>query len=172
MSEEIETRALERIMVRRGEMPPPAVTIEPAEPAPAMGQPTGELRNIPRGPVMQAVGELGAWLSAAAEQLDRAGVDVPGVGRITAKDLTLGDVGAVLENISYGFPPTRGGQPGDTGGQLPQLTPAALELLNLTILPGAGRAAASAARAAPRAAAAAAGAAAMAPRGAGDNNGR
>lgn len=31
MSEDIETRALERLMVRRGEMPPPAVTIEPAE---------------------------------------------------------------------------------------------------------------------------------------------
>ncbi|MCC7280793.1 MAG: hypothetical protein IT556_00335, partial [Acetobacteraceae bacterium] len=81
MSEDIETRALERLMVRRGEMPSAAVTIEPpgggegpdlaAGPGSGAGQPTGELTNIPRSAVMQAVGQLGSWLQAAAEQLDQ-----------------------------------------------------------------------------------------------------
>jgi hypothetical protein len=159
MIEDVETRALERIMIRRGELPPPAVTIEPRSPT------LDELRNIPRGHVMTAIGELGRWLQAAAEHLDRAGVEVPGVGRITAKDLTLGDVGAVLENISYGFGPvsaSTGGTDPVTGGRNAahiKLSPQALELLNLTVLPGV----AQAARAAPRAAAAAVGAAALAP---------
>jgi hypothetical protein len=103
------------------------------------------------------MGEVGAWLQAAAEKLDKAGVDVPGLGRITAKDITLGDVGAVLENMSYGFYPTRTGEPST------RLTPQALELLNLSVVGGAASGAVRAARAAPKAAAAVAGAAALAP---------
>ena len=52
----------------------PAAPAEGAN-APTMGGANGELRNIPRGPVMQAVGQIGQWLQAAADQLDDAALE-------------------------------------------------------------------------------------------------
>lgn len=83
---------------------------------------------IPRNKAQEALGFVGELLTKAGVQLDKVGVDVPVLGRITLKDLTVGDAGRVLEDMSYGFMPVRGaGGIGGTTG----LKPDALELLNV-----------------------------------------
>jgi hypothetical protein len=111
---------------------------QPFAPAPEpMSQPTGSIREIPRNMFEQALGRFGEALTAAGVQLDKVGIDIPALGRVTLKDLTVGDVGKVIEDMSYGFPPTRGaGGIGGTSG----LKPEATELLNLPIVGTAARA--------------------------------
>lgn len=83
---------------------------------------------IPRNKAQEALGFVGELLTKAGVALDQVGVDVPVLGRITLKDLTVGDAGRVLEDMSYGFMPVRGaGGIGGTTG----LKPDALELLNV-----------------------------------------
>jgi hypothetical protein len=111
---------------------------QPVAPAPEpMSQPTGSIREIPRNMFEQALGRFGEVLTAAGVQLDKVGIDIPALGRVTLKDLTVGDMGKVIEDMSYGFPPTRGaGGIGGTSG----LKPEATELLNLPIVGTAARA--------------------------------
>jgi hypothetical protein len=111
---------------------------QPVAPAPEpMSQPTGSIREIPRNMFEQALGRFGEVLTAAGVQLDKVGIDIPVLGRVTLKDLTVGDMGKVIEDMSYGFPPTRGaGGIGGTSG----LKPEATELLNLPIVGTAARA--------------------------------
>lgn len=118
----------------------------------------GEVKEIERTKMQQAIGTMGAWIQSLAEQLDKYGVTIriPGTDaelNPTLKDVTVGDLGKVLEDISFGFYPTKG------AGMTTQLKPEAAELLNLPVLgapvvaagkvvaKGAGKAAAKAAAA-------------------------
>jgi hypothetical protein len=113
----------------------------PAQPAPAQPVParpvaaasTDSVREIPRNSVEKAIGNLGAWITSLAEQLDKFGIKikVPGTDaefNPTLKDITVGELGRVLEDISYGFYPVSG--KGVTTG----LKSDAAELLNLPVL--------------------------------------
>lgn len=123
-------------------------------------QPEASIRPIPRNMFQQAIGKFGEALSAAGVQLDKVGIDIPALGRVTLKDLTVGEAGKVIENMSYGFMPTRGaGGIGGTAG----LKPEAAELLNVPIVGTAAKAAGTVARAIPGALPAAAAAIAAQP---------
>lgn len=96
-----------------------------------------EIRPIPRNKAQEALGFVGEMLTKAGVQLDQYGLDVPGLGRITLKDLTVGEAGKVLEDMSYGFMPVRGGNAATGGIGTFGLKPdPALELLN--VAPAAG----------------------------------
>ena len=90
-----------------------------------------------RPPPMQAVGTLADLVNYLAAQADRVGVTIPQSSPIlagkslTLRDLTVGDLGNVLENISYGMGPMRGGNYATGGlGTLGQMHPQVLELAN------------------------------------------
>lgn len=94
----------------------------------------GSIREIPRNAFEQLLGKIGEGLTAAGVELDKVGIELPGLGRVSLKDVTIGDVGKVMEDMSYGFMPTRGaGGIGGTAG----LKPEALELANLPVVTGA-----------------------------------
>lgn len=73
----------------------------------APGQPV--LQEIPRNPLEEAVGMMGKFLTSVGVPLDQVGIDFPGLGRITLKDITVGESGKIIEDLSYGFTPTEGG---------------------------------------------------------------
>lgn len=103
-------------------------------PQPEVQDGQGSIREIPRNAFEQLLGKIGEGLTAAGVQLDKVGIEVPGLGRVSLKDVTVGDVGKVIEDMSYGFMPTRGaGGIGGTAG----LKPEALELANLPVVTGA-----------------------------------
>ena len=90
-----------------------------------------------RSPGMQALGSTAALIKALAGQLDKVGFTIPqsspvmGGQGMTMKDMTVGDLGNVLENISYGMGPMRGGNYATGGlGTLGQMHPQVLELAN------------------------------------------
>jgi hypothetical protein len=90
-----------------------------------------------RSPPMQAVGTLADLVNYLAAQADRVGFTIPesspvmGGQGMTLKDMTVGDLGNVLENISYGMGPMRGGNYATGGlGTLGQMHPQVLELAN------------------------------------------
>ena len=89
-----------------------------------------------------------------AEELDRYGISIPmpggGEANPTLKDVTLGDLGKVIEDMSYGFYPVKG------SGMTTQAKPEALELLNVPMVATAVVGAAKAAKAMPKAVAGAA----------------
>ena len=100
----------------------------------------GEIKAIPRNKAQEALGYVGELLTKAGVQLDKYGVDIPGLGNITLKDLTVGDAGKVLEDMSFGFYPVRGGNSATGGIGTFGLKPdASMELLN--VAPAAGAAA-------------------------------
>lgn len=70
---------------------------------------------IPRNTFQAAVGKLGELIQSGAEKIDFDVIGLPGVGSMTLKDLTVGDLGKVLQDMSYGFMPVRGGNVA-TGG--------------------------------------------------------
>ena len=93
----------------------------------------GSVKPIERNLPQQAIGRMGQWIESLATQLDKFGITikVPGTDATlnpTLKDITVGDMGRVLEDISYGFYPVTG--KGTTTG----LKPEAVELMNLPIL--------------------------------------
>lgn len=115
--------------------PAPTMTDVPAD--------SGSIREIPRNMFQQALGKFGDALTAAGVQLDKVGLDIPALGRVTLKDLTVGEAGKVIEDMSYGFMPVRGaGGIGGTAG----LKPEAVELLNVPIVGTAAKAVGTAAR--------------------------
>jgi hypothetical protein len=123
---------------------------QPLRPMEGRTDPHGSAQEIPRNAMQKAIGNMGGWIQSMAEQLDKYGVKIklPGTDvelNPTLKDVTLGDMGRVLEDISYGFYPARGKHM--TFG----LKPEATELLNLPIV---AMPAIAAAKAAPKAAAA------------------
>ena len=90
-----------------------------------------------RAPGMQAVGATADLVNAIAEQLDKARVTMPSWSPVAAnkslsmRDLTVGDLGRVLENISYGMPPMRGGNYATGGIGTYGAKPDVMELLNV-----------------------------------------
>lgn len=96
----------------------------------------GTIGPIPRNRAQEAFGYVGELLTKAGVQLDKVGLDIPILGRITLKDLTVGESGKVLEDMSYGFMPVEGG--GNMISGTKRIKPdAALELLNLAPAVGA-----------------------------------
>lgn len=90
-----------------------------------------------RSPAMEGVGTLADLINAIGAQADRVGGTfpefVPGLGgkRLTLKDLTVGELGPLLEDISYGMGPMRGGNYATGGlGTMGQVDPQVLELAN------------------------------------------
>lgn len=109
------------------ETPAEQPTMLAAGPSSTVTDAPASIGPIPRNKAQEALGFVGDLLTKAGVQLDKVGVDVPVLGRITMKDLTVGDMGKVLEDMSYGFMPVRGaGGIGGTTG----LKPEAAELLN------------------------------------------
>ena len=120
--------------------------------APA-GAGMGEIKPIPRNPLQEVIGKLGDAIQSGAEKIDFDVIGLPGVGSLTLKDLTVGDIGKVLQDISYGFYPVRGGNEATGGIGTFGLKPEpALELLNAAPAVGAaGKAAVKGAKAAGKA---------------------
>lgn len=95
----------------------------------------GSIGPIKRNKAQEALGYVGEMLSKAGVELDKIGLDVPMLGRITLKDLTVGDAGKVIEDMSYGFMPVEGAG-GFISGTTRIKPDAALELMN--VIPAAG----------------------------------
>ena len=100
---------------------------------PRVNEQTGTVGPIPRDNTHAAVGRLGEWVQTLADQLDKLGVTIPtpwGDVNPTLKDLTVGDIGRVLQDIADGFDPITGGNLATGGVGTYGLKPDALELLN------------------------------------------
>lgn len=102
-----------------------------------------EIKPIPRSTFQTAVGKLGELIQSGAEKIDFDVVGLPGVGTLTLKDLTVGDLGKVLQDMSYGFMPVRGGNAATGGiGTYGLKADPAFELLNAApVIGAAGKAA-------------------------------
>ena len=85
---------------------------------------TASIQSIPRNTLQEMMGTIGSAIQSGAEVIDFDVIGLPDVGTLTLKDLTVGDLGKVMEAMSYGFTPTTG------AGQTLQPTPEALDLLN------------------------------------------
>lgn len=120
---------------------PDPVIEEPAQEQPMMLADSGKVKSdaqpgfgtigpIPRNKAQEALGYVGELLTKAGVQLDKVGLDIPMLGRITLKDLTVGESGRVLEDMSYGFMPVEGAG-GFISGTTRIKPDEALELLNL-----------------------------------------
>lgn len=126
---------------------PDPVIEEPQQEQPMMLADSGQVKSdaqggfgtigpIPRNRGQEALGYVGELLTKAGVQLDKVGLDIPMLGRITLKDLTVGESGKVLEDMSYGFMPVEGG--GNFISGTKRIKPdAALELMNIAPAVGA-----------------------------------
>jgi hypothetical protein len=90
----------------------------------------GVARPIPQNKAQEALGYLGELLTKAGVQLDKVGVDIPVLGRVSLKDLTVGESGKVLEDMALGFYPVEGAG-GFISGTTRIKPDPALELLNI-----------------------------------------
>lgn len=126
---------------------PDPVIEEPAQEQPMMLADSGKVKSdaqpgfgtigpIPRNKAQEALGYVGELLTKAGVQLDKVGLDIPMLGRITLKDLTVGESGRVLEDMSYGFMPVEGAG-GFISGTTRIKPDEALELLNIAPVVGA-----------------------------------
>jgi len=96
----------------------------------------GVARPIPQNKAQEALGYIGELLTKAGVQLDKVGLDIPVLGRISLKDLTVGESGKVLEDMALGFYPVEGAGGFISGTTRIKLDPA-LELLNIAPIAGA-----------------------------------
>lgn len=107
----------------------------------------GTIGPIPRNQVQEVVGRLGSWIQRLATELDKAGISIPtpleNDPRISLKDITVGDLGKVLEDISFGFWPISGGNAATGGVGTFGLKPEALEFMNAAPAVGAAAKAAT-----------------------------
>jgi hypothetical protein len=90
----------------------------------------GVARPIPQNKAQEALGYIGELLTKAGVQLDKVGIDIPVLGRVSLKDLTVGESGKVLEDMALGFYPIEGAG-GFISGTTRVNPDAALELLNI-----------------------------------------
>jgi len=96
----------------------------------------GVARPIPQNKAQEALGYIGELLTKAGVQLDKVGIDIPVLGRISLKDLTVGESGKVLEDMALGFYPIEGAG-GFISGTTRIKPDPALELLNIAPIAGA-----------------------------------
>ncbi len=96
----------------------------------------GVARPIPQNKAQEALGYIGELLTKAGVQLDKVGIDIPVLGRISLKDLTVGESGKVLEDMALGFYPVEGAG-GFISGTTRIKPDPALELLNIAPIAGA-----------------------------------
>ena len=96
---------------------------------------TGSIQETPRNKYQQALGAIGTAIQTGAEAVDFNVIGFPNVGYLTLKDLTVGDLGRVLEQISYGEYPVEGA--GGIGGTTKLKMEDTLELLNAVPVVGA-----------------------------------
>jgi hypothetical protein len=109
----------------------------------------GGIAEIPRNKAQEALGYVGQLLTRAGVNLDEYGLDIPVLGRVTLKDLTVGESGRILEDMSYGFMPTGKSKVEDRGivegpdgerrvsglsGSAPMLQAEAIDLLGLPFI--------------------------------------
>ena len=90
----------------------------------------GVARQIPQNKAQEALGYIGELLTKAGVQLDKVGIEIPALGRISLKDLTVGESGKVLEDMALGFYPIEGAG-GFISGTTRIKPDPALELLNI-----------------------------------------
>jgi hypothetical protein len=111
-----------------GQQVPTDKRITPTSAMPTAGrvfpEETASIQSIPRTQLEEMIGNIGAAIQTGADAIDFAVIGLPDVGTLTLKDLTVGDLGKVMEAMSYGFTPTTG------EGQTLRPTPEALDLLN------------------------------------------
>ena len=96
----------------------------------------GVARPIPQNKAQEALGYIGELLTKAGVQLDKVGIDIPVLGRISLKDLTVGESGKVLEDMALGFYPIEGAG-GFISGTTRIKPDPAFELLNIAPIAGA-----------------------------------
>lgn len=89
---------------------------------------TSSIQNIPRNTLQEMMGNIGSAIQSGADYLDFAVIGLPDVGTLSLKDLTVGDLGKVMEAMSHGFYPVET----KSAAGLPLLMPTAeaLDLLN------------------------------------------
>jgi hypothetical protein len=90
----------------------------------------GVARPIPQNKAQEALGYIGELLTKAGVQLDKVGIEIPVLGRVSLKDLTVGESGKVLEDMALGFYPIEGAG-GFISGTTRIKPDPALELLNI-----------------------------------------
>jgi hypothetical protein len=88
------------------------------------GQPEPEFKKIEPAGGMGALKAVGEAIQSGAEKIDFDVLGFPGIGTLTLKDLTVGNLGKVLVDIAEGFPPVTG------SGQTLSPTMEAAELIN------------------------------------------
>ena len=109
---------------------PVATTVKPKEKPAAPAMPTqgqldlGEAKPIEPAGAMGTLKKVGEMIQAGAEKIDFDVLGLPGIGTLTLKDLTVGDLGKVLVDIAQGFPPVTG------SGETLKPTMEAIELIN------------------------------------------
>ena len=96
----------------------------------------GVARPIPQNKAQEALGYIGELLTKAGVQLDKVGIEIPVLGRVSLKDLTVGESGKVLEDMALGFYPIEGAG-GFISGTTRIKPDPALELLNIAPIAGA-----------------------------------
>lgn len=100
-------------------------------------QPNGTIGTPYRPPHMEALGTLASLLERAGQYADKVGITMPQGSPVfpgkslSLRDLTIGELPRVLEDISYGMGPSRGGNYATGGlGTFGQMDPNVLELTN------------------------------------------
>jgi hypothetical protein len=96
---------------------------------------TDSMQATPRNKYQDALGAIGTAIQTGADAVDFNIIGFPNVGYLTLKDLTVGDLGRVLEQISYGEYPIEGA--GGIGGTSKLKMEDTLELLNAVPVVGA-----------------------------------
>lgn len=132
-SAELEVQGDEAAAVQEEKMLPPVEVVarrpkaaKPPVPQPTQGQlDLGEAKPIDPAGAMGALKKVGQAIQSGADAIDFDVLGLPGIGTLTLKDLTVGDLGKVLVDIAEGFPPVSG------SGQTLKPTPDALELINV-----------------------------------------
>lgn len=110
-----EERMLPPVEVVAQRESPVSVPAKPKAKPPAPAMPTqGQLdlgyatSKIEPAGAMGALKTVGQMIQSGAEKIDFDVLGLPGIGTLTLKDLTVGDLGKVLVNIAEGFPPVTG----------------------------------------------------------------
>jgi hypothetical protein len=98
---------------------------------------TDSMQATPRNKYQDALGAIATGIQTGAEAIDFNIIGFPNVGYLTLKDLTVGDLGKVLEKISYGEYPVEGA--GGIAGTSKLNMEDTLELLNAVPIVGATR---------------------------------